>query len=190
MEEDCLEFLSTTSPELFSRLTSSPRDETNQAVALAFRQFCRRLTREVGASERVEAVVPFSESRPYSLTSARFKQIISSQLDLVVESCARVLDEVRNLSGATAVSGLMVGGVVCLPFVRPLVEAATGLVFATLDEPDLVVCRGAAIGLQPDLPRRTAGSGSLPGCGVADVVDSPRLRSRPGATFRGSDGDP
>ncbi len=91
--------------------------------------------------DQLTLTIPFEH---YQLSRARFNEMITPLLDETIDQCHHLLTD-SGISPSDLDRILLVGGSARIPLVRELLEREFSVVPVRADDPEMAVCKGAAI---------------------------------------------
>ncbi len=135
-----------TSPALRELLDPARRDIEALRARAVVADFCRDVKHQL--SEALEAsdeiLLPRVDPETYELTRERFNAMIKPLLDETCELC-RAHVRGAGVSWEQVKGVLLVGGSCRAPYVQEIVERQLGRPVLWVEDPELAVCKGAAI---------------------------------------------
>jgi len=139
-------FLSRCSPALRDVLDGQRRDSQALRFRLIVGDLCRDLKHQLSRVQQAEMSVPTGlvSFERFSLTRGEFNRMIEPYIGQTLQCCHDLIRQ-SGISAERVGGVLLVGGSCRIPYVRESLERELGLPVFPVDDPDLAVCRGAAI---------------------------------------------
>lgn len=134
------------SPQLRELLDPGRRDIEALRARAVIADFCRDLKHQLSEAQEAsdEILLPRVDPETYELTRLRFNGMIKSLLEETSELCHAHVRE-ASLKWDDIVGILLVGGSCRTPYVQDIVKQNLGRPVFWVEDPELAVCKGAAV---------------------------------------------
>ncbi|MUG96851.1 Hsp70 family protein [Scytonema sp. UIC 10036] len=128
--------------EALGRRLEDKKDWRNKAIV---GDFCRQLKHQLSEAEEAQVYIPIGDGESYTLTRQVFNGMIEPLIGETIDCCDQLVRS-AGLEWGQVNQVLLVGGSCRIPYVQETVEGKFGRPHLLVDEPELAVCLGAAIG--------------------------------------------
>jgi tetratricopeptide (TPR) repeat protein len=133
------------SSEQRALLDPNRRDLQALTVRLTYEESCRKLKENLSSKQEDSFPVPIpGELQIYRLTRMDFERLIADYIEQTVQQCSELIKR-AGLTKDRVDRVLLVGGSCQIPYVRQVLERELKRPVARLEDPDLAVCKGAAV---------------------------------------------
>jgi actin-like ATPase involved in cell morphogenesis len=115
--------------------------------------FCQQIKHQLSEAEEAEIYIPIGDGESYLLTRQAFNGMIEPLIGETIDCCDQLVRS-AGLEWGQVNQVLLVGGSCRIPYVQETVSEKFDRPHLLVDEPELAVCLGAAIGeiTPPPLP--------------------------------------
>lgn len=139
-------------------LNPQRRDIEALRARLMVGDFCRTFKHQLSEVEEFEDTPPGSLSESYQLTRNEFNALIQEKIESTIQKCLQLLAG-AEIAPSQIDRILLVGGSCRIPYIREVLEQKLKSAVVRVDDPELAVCRGAALyGSQLEKPLTSSAS--------------------------------